>query len=314
MTNPSVSIVIEAGSSPDFHEQLNIVSTIESLLQQKYGGGSLELIISSFGWPEEAKETIRRRFPTVCILSNSSGGYYRLKNAGVRAATGDIIAFADADCRYDSDWVEQFVGTIQRGADVSVGFTVLDGRSLLHRLCGYYDLNTMLLRTAGIVRRFNSNNVAFRADLIHQNKYDEKFDRSGGCVQLAERLLRNNVAMVFNQHQSAVHRYYGFSRHSWVQAFCCGYDVFHTRAVDPKMPLASVVRLRWVAPPILAGIFVTADLWNFVQNRSLLRIRWYGHPMFILFSFAVRVLEIIGMYWTLLHPKSIAAFEVEHFA
>ncbi|MGH2566923.1 MAG: glycosyltransferase family 2 protein, partial [Bacteroidota bacterium] len=248
------------------------------------------------------------------LVESPDGEYYRTKNAGIAHATGEIIALADADCSYSPDWLTAISETFQNDADVSVGFTVLAGASLFRRLCGFYDLHSMLLRLGGKVRRFNSNNVAFRAELIRGTLYDERFERTGGCVQLAERLLRSGTRMRFNPRQRVVHRYYGFHRHTWIQAFCNGYDIFHTRAVDPTMPLARLVRLRYLALPFLSGIFMAADGTNIIQNRKLLAMRWYEFPVFVFFSIIVRMLELVGMYWALLHPKSIARFVKKNFA
>ena len=309
-----VSVVVEAGASDSEANHTSAIGTLNSLVQQNYPLGELEIIVCQQDWNEQKKRFVQERFPNVKILSNSDGGYYRLKNLGIQNSSGDIIALADSDCLYASDWISNIVDMLESKADVSVGLTVLAGNNLFRRLCAFYDLHSMLLRSHERVRRFNSNNVAFKSDVIKSRGYDSRFDRTGGCVQLAERLYRSGVRMELNIAQVAVHEFYGFNKHTWKQAICNGYDIFHTRQIDPEMPLAALVRLGILAPPVLCGIFILADVKNVVENRSILKVRWYEVPVFFTFSVLVRTIEIFGMYWTLIHPKSIAAYVDRNFA
>lgn len=309
-----ISVVVEAAANDNDENDITVIRCLDSLMQQTHPNDQLEFLVCCFGWDDRKKREVQERFPAVLLIDSPDEGYYRTKNLGILSATGEIVALADADCLYSPNWASSIAHTLENGADVSVGFTVMSGNGLFRRLCGFYDLHSMLLRLHGKVRRFNSNNVAFRADIIQARGYDERFNRTGGCVQLAEQLLRDGVKMEFNVTQFAVHRFYGFQRHTWIQALCNGYDVFHTREVDPTMPLAMAVRLRWFAPPILAAVFFVADLYNIVQNRSILSIRWHEFPAFIFFSLTVRCLEIIGMYWTLMHRRTIASFVERNFA
>jgi hypothetical protein len=57
-----------------------------------------------------------------------------------------------------------------------------------------------------------------------------------------------------------------------------------------------------------------ADARNLRQNRRLMGIRWYETPAFMLLSLAVRPLEMVGMYWQLVHPASCARFVSRNFA
>jgi hypothetical protein len=172
----------------------------------------------------------------------------------------------------------------------------------------------MLLRTSSQMRRFNSNNVAFRASVVKGCQYDPRFDRTGGCVQLAEKLLRRGARMQLDEAQTNRHAFYGYARHTWKQAVCSGHDFVHSRDVDPEMPLAGLTRLPLVGPPLLSLIFVLADVYNVAQNRRLLGVRWFETPAFLLFSLSMRPIEVVGMYWARLRPASAARFVARNFA
>jgi GT2 family glycosyltransferase len=64
----------------------------------------------------------------VTLLSEGIPGPGPARNRGVAAATGDILAFNDADCRADPGWIDAIVGALSRpdrpiiGGDVRVGY------------------------------------------------------------------------------------------------------------------------------------------------------------------------------------------------
>jgi glycosyltransferase involved in cell wall biosynthesis len=244
----------------------------------------------------------------VTIAETHDYGYFYLKNLGIRHATGDIIAMADADCLYSGVWLESIAETIDAGKDVAVGFTILEGKGLLRKLGGFYTMHSMLIRRKGRVWKFNSNNIAFTRKALFDTMYNEAFERVGGCLQLAWNLNNKGYVMGFNKRQFAVHNFYGFKAHSFNQALGNGFEIFELRRNYPQTPLSRLVKLHLLAPPIFTAIFSASDVVNIYQNRTLLKFRWFELPVLFGFTFSVRIFEMVGMYWTLLHKRSIAAF------
>lgn len=304
-----VSVVVTAdGPAPRLQE------TLSSLLDQDFPSEQAEILVCHHGLDETTLTAVQDRYPSVERLEAPDGGYYYLKNFGIQRARGEFIALADSDCVYSRQWLRRIVEALEAGADVSCGLTRLEGHSLLRRLCSFYDQHQMLVRLSPRLRRFVSNNVGFRATVLQDCLYDSRFDRTGGCVHLAERLVRRDIQLRFTREQVALHHFYGYARHTWKQAICSGYDFFHTREVDPQMPLAALTRLPLLAPPLLSTSFVLADLLNVVQNRGVLGIRWYEVPAYAAFSLTVRPIEMVGMYWFKAHPASAARFVRRNFA
>ena len=310
MTQPAtkVSVIIEASSTDFESDHAKVIDALDSIMQQTYPRENIEIIVCEFGWDMQKRRTIQERFPHIRILTNSDGGYFRLKNLGIESATGDIIALADADVTYPPDWISAIVDLLARSADVSVGISDFDAKGLPSRLCAFYNFHPMTLRIRGRTRRFVSHNVAFKAPIIKRGGYDGRFERSGGDVELAERLFQNGARMELNARQRAAHRYEGFFAIAWQTILRDGVDIFQTRKLHPEMPLAAITRLSILAPPLLCGIFVSADVYRLFQNRSLLRIRWHEIPFYLLFIVIVRSLEIVSMYWALIHLASIASY------
>lgn len=303
-----VSVIIEA-SGTDFESgHARVIDALDSLMRQTYPRDNVEIIVCQFGWNEGKKRAIQERYPNIQILTNSDGGYFRLKNLGIESASGGIIALADADVVYPPDWILRIVDLLQLSADVSVGLSEFQMKGLPSRLCAFYNFHHITLRIRDRTRRFLSHNVAFKAEIVKRGGYDGRFERSGGDVEFAERLYRSGSRMELNPQQRAAHRYEGFFAVVWQNAIRNGYDIFHTRELHPEMPLAGITRLSIFAPPLLCGIFVVSDVYRLFQNRSLLRVHWHEVPLYLLFILVVRPLEFVGMYWTLIHSKSIAEY------
>ena len=54
-------------------------------------------------------------------LRQTHQGLSVARNAGIAAATGEVVAFTDADCRADEDWLYYLVGDLLKGAFVGDG-------------------------------------------------------------------------------------------------------------------------------------------------------------------------------------------------
>lgn len=65
----------------------------------------VQIIVVDNGSKRNWIPDFQERFVWATFLTHSEGGSYAARNAGVAAASGDIIAFTDADCRPHADWL-----------------------------------------------------------------------------------------------------------------------------------------------------------------------------------------------------------------
>jgi glycosyltransferase involved in cell wall biosynthesis len=308
--NPTKKISVVLVAPAEYHNSssIHLDDTLKSLEKQTYPKELTEVIVCPTQWTNEYETEFRKRYPNVIIVETRGYGYFYLKNLGIRASTGDIIAMADADCMYSGVWLESIAETIGSGNDVAAGLTVLEGKGITRKLGAFYTMDSMLIRHKGRVWKFNSNNIAFTRAALLDTMYNEAFERVGGCLQLAWNLNTKGYVMGFNPRQFAVHNFYGFRAHSFNQALGNGFEIFELRRSFPQAPLSRLIQLHAAAPPLFTGIFFASDLVNIYQNWRLLKFRLFELPVLVSFSFTVRMLEMIGMYWTLIHRRSIEAF------
>lgn len=89
-SNPMVTVVL-----PAYNAREHIAQAIHSILAQDYS--SLEVIVVDDGSLDDTAELVRQKFPMVRLYEKENGGAASARNFGLRNATGEYIAFLDAD-------------------------------------------------------------------------------------------------------------------------------------------------------------------------------------------------------------------------
>ena len=109
---PSVSVVVCAHNEADLVERC-----LASLAECPYP--DLEVVFCDDGSTDETLE-IARRFP-FRVLALPHGGLSRARNAGIEAATGEVVAFLDADAECHPDWPYHLVVSLEDEHAVATG-------------------------------------------------------------------------------------------------------------------------------------------------------------------------------------------------
>ncbi|HMV49513.1 MAG TPA: glycosyltransferase, partial [Blastocatellia bacterium] len=110
---PKVSVVICA-----YNAASTIEDNLESLTRLKYP--NYEVVVVNDG-SKDATPEIAARYPQFKLISVPNGGLSAARNLGWRAATGEIIAYTDADTRVDADWLSYLVQPFLDTDAVGVG-------------------------------------------------------------------------------------------------------------------------------------------------------------------------------------------------
>ena len=101
----SVSVVI-----PAFNEAKVIVASIRRVLESQ--GVAPEIIVVDDGSRDDTAAIVREAFatePRVHLISQPNQGKARAVNAGIRAASGDIIITLDADTHFEAETIARLV-------------------------------------------------------------------------------------------------------------------------------------------------------------------------------------------------------------
>ncbi len=105
---PRVSVVI-----PHFNDLDALVTCVGLLEAQTYPRASFEIIVADNN-SRCGLDEIRMRVPTATVIGAPLQGAGLARNAGVAAASGEILAFIDSDCMADKDWLRAGVASLSR--------------------------------------------------------------------------------------------------------------------------------------------------------------------------------------------------------
>jgi glycosyltransferase involved in cell wall biosynthesis len=100
-TQPFVSIII-----PVLNDPQRLQLCLDALENQTYPKHLYEVLVIDNG-SDESIEPVVRQFKQAKMLLETAPGSYTARNQGILQAQGEIIAFTDADCIPQSDWLEK---------------------------------------------------------------------------------------------------------------------------------------------------------------------------------------------------------------
>jgi len=110
---PKVSVVVAT-----YNGSRTLQNCLASLWRLDYP--DYEVVLVDDGSTDHTPD-IAKSFPSVHYLRQANQGLSAARNAGIRAATGEIIAFTDDDCRADEDWLYYLVSDLLRSDCAGIG-------------------------------------------------------------------------------------------------------------------------------------------------------------------------------------------------
>ena len=106
------------------------------------------------------------------------------RNAGVRAASGEIVVFTDAGCRPAPDWLKHLVSPLREGEQVAAGLALTSSGGP-----GPYGHATELARSSRYLTECPTINLAFRREAFEAvGGFDESF-AYGSDIDFSWRLI-----------------------------------------------------------------------------------------------------------------------------
>ncbi|MBA2284634.1 MAG: glycosyltransferase [Ktedonobacteraceae bacterium] len=201
-----VSIVVPVYNQVDF-----IAACLASLFDQTYPLESYEIILvddgSSDGTTERALEVVQGWHGAFRRVRNVHAGPACARNAGIRAARAEIIAFIDSDCVADADWLERLVEALLTSDSAGVGGPLINvARS--GWISRYLDATAFFRHRVrhGQVDYLLTANVAFRRSaLLSINGFSEQDGAWCEDADLSFRLLQAGYTLRLAAQGSVTH-------------------------------------------------------------------------------------------------------------
>jgi glycosyltransferase involved in cell wall biosynthesis len=220
-TIPFVSVVV-----PVLDGEQTIGSCLTALLNADYPAARREVLVVDNGSRDRTREVVTRH--PVRLLHEPLRGPARARNRGVEAATGDVVAFTDADCLPATSWLAELVKPF---ADPLVGGVA---GSILpfppQRAAERYAARIRHLAPERYLARPTfpfavTANLAFRRDVFSRiGLFDPRSPRGGESTDFCTRFFRGMEArlelapraIVFHRHRSSArelfHQNWGYGR------------------------------------------------------------------------------------------------------
>jgi len=106
INKPSISTII-----PTYNRENLIASCIESLLNQTYKRN--EIIVVDDGSTDNTLKVLERYQDNIKIILKENGGSSTARNAGLKYASGDYVAYIDSDDQWHPEKLSIFVANIE---------------------------------------------------------------------------------------------------------------------------------------------------------------------------------------------------------
>ena len=208
---PRVSVVVCAYNAAD-----TLDDCLASLAALTYP--DVEVIVVNDG-SRDATGTIARRYPGVRVIDIPNGGLSAARNVGLAHATGEIVAYTDADTRVDADWLTYLVQPILSGRYVGSGGPNVvppDDDWVAQSVARAPGGPTHVLLNDRVAEHVPGCNMAFRRDaLLSVGGFNPVYLRAGDDVDICWRLQVRGLeigfapsALVWHHHRSTVSAYW----------------------------------------------------------------------------------------------------------
>ncbi|MGA9398896.1 MAG: sugar transferase [Anaerolineaceae bacterium] len=201
-----ISVIIPskdaAGTLPDC--LIGVLSQTDFRIDVDY-----EVIVVDDGSMDDTPE-IARRFG-VRILRQNKAGPASARNAGVRIALGDIVAFTDADCVPISDWLSKLGAPFQNPDIVGVKGTYCTKQTSIVPRFVQLEYESKYRRMAKLpkIDFIDTYSAAYRKKVFLDNGgFDEQFPvPSVEDQELSFRLANKGYTLVFSPEASVFHQH-----------------------------------------------------------------------------------------------------------
>jgi glycosyltransferase involved in cell wall biosynthesis len=199
-----VSIVVITYNAVD-----DLKECLRSLEKQEYK--QIEVLVVNDASTDDTLEFLQRfngpSATSISVITNKANlGVAGARNVGIQHATGEIIAFIDADCIADYTWVSELVkGYFYEGV-VAVGGGILDkGVTNIWELCDKG--HDFVAVKEGYVTYIQGCNMSFKSSVLRDYMFNDEIKYGYEETLLCDQLIADGLKIYFRPQAAVYHKH-----------------------------------------------------------------------------------------------------------
>ncbi|MFB2934691.1 glycosyltransferase family 2 protein [Aerosakkonemataceae cyanobacterium BLCC-F154] len=211
---PKISVVI-----PIYNGENDLPDLINCLQLQTYPIEQVEYFLVDNASSDRTSTIIQnatQNFPQIHYLAETKiQSSYAARNAGIRAASGQIIAFTDADCRPQPQWLTELIAPFQNpNIGIVAGEIIgLPGKTILEKYAENQDVLSQKYTLAHPFLPYGQTaNLAIRKEIFVQIGLFRPYLTTGGDADICWRIQQETQwkidfapsAIVQHRHRSTL--------------------------------------------------------------------------------------------------------------
>lgn len=232
----SISVVI-----PAYNAGRTIAACLASILGQDINRARFEVIVIDDRSVDETAKIVQE-FPVNLLLQDVNKGAPAARNRGVAAATGEWVAFTDADCVPSRRWLVSLMDAVEAASDQKeitgvagriVGFPSGRPAARFAAMTGHFDMERQLNHP--VYPYAYMANVMYRRAAIHAAGGFNEATRIYATPEFHHRVMASHGGhMLYEPRAVVLHRHPETWRDYWRQqsGYGAGYAAFLRRHDD----------------------------------------------------------------------------------
>lgn len=293
---PVVSVIVTCDYESGKPEAWNALrAALAGLARQDFQEPAEFLLVESAEFAPRLPSDLKTILPSLRVVTAPASSASELKNAGVRAASAELVAMIDGDCIAEPGWLRQLVNLLRRHPEVSAvsGRTHYGRRRFLDRAMALIARSYLDAGCPAPTRHLSPNNSGFRRSVLLSHPYP----RTGGAhtsnLQSAA-IMSDGGGLLFDPGLSVEHDYGGWPMEREIRR-SMGYGVIQARLLDRRVPYARLARLGYFSIPLFMLLRTLHAWWNCVRRARLYGVAWYELPAVFVLAAAACAMEAPGM-------------------